>query len=83
MNTYLSAMKRHIDEFAIGVDRAWDSGVPHLAHVAAGCIILLDAMHAGIVIDDRYAVPGFEDVLREVAALKAGWVADKAVRDAA
>lgn len=82
VNTYLSAMKRHIDEYATGVDRASDSGVPHLAHIAAGCIILLDAAAAGTLIDDRHRIPGYEDVLREVAALKAGWVAEKADREA-
>ncbi|WP_375462964.1 dATP/dGTP diphosphohydrolase domain-containing protein [uncultured Methylobacterium sp.] len=83
VNTYVSAMKRHLDEFATGVDRASDSQVPHLAHVAAGCIILLDAFHAGTVIDDRYAIEGFEDVMLQVQALKAQWVADAEARKAA
>ena len=83
VNTYVSAMKRHLDEIATGVDKASDSGVPHLSHIAAGCMILLDAFHAGTVIDDRFAVPGYENVLREVQALKAGWVADKVAREAA
>ncbi|MGE8128496.1 dATP/dGTP diphosphohydrolase domain-containing protein [Methylobacterium sp. NPDC080182] len=73
-NTYVSAMKRHLDEYATGVDRASDSRVPHLAHIAAGCIILMDAEAKGTLIDDRFRIDGFEEVLREVQALKAGWV---------
>lgn len=82
VNTYVSAMKRHLDEFATGVDKASDSQVPHLAHIAAGCIILLDAFHAGTVIDDRFAIKGFEKVLQQVQALNSGWVRDKAERKA-
>lgn len=77
-NTYLSAIRRHLDEYATGVDRASDSKLPHLAHIAAGCIILLDAAAAGTLIDDRFRVEGFEAILQEVQALKAGWVAAKA-----
>ncbi|KQO89381.1 hypothetical protein ASF36_23380 [Methylobacterium sp. Leaf90] len=79
-NTYVSAMKRHLDEYATGVDLASDSRIPHLAHIAAGCIILMDAEAAGTLIDDRFKIAGFEEVLLRVQALKAGWVADKAAR---
>lgn len=50
---YLSAMKRHIDAFIDGEENAKDSGVHHLAHVAAGCGILLDAFLCDSVVDDR------------------------------
>lgn len=82
-NTYISAMKRHLDEYATGVDVASDSQVPHLAHIAAGCIILMDAVQAGTLIDDRFRIDGFEEVLLQVQALKAGWVAAQAARKAA
>lgn len=73
-NTYVSAIIRHAMEYQSGVDRASDSKLPHLAHIAAGCIILMDAEANGTLIDDRFKVEGFEEVLREVQALKAGWV---------
>lgn len=72
-NTYLSAMQRHIDEYATGVDRADDSKIPHLAHIAASAIILLDAEAHGSLIDDRFKIDGYQDVLKQIMALKKEW----------
>lgn len=72
-NIYLDAMQRHLDEYATGVDLAEDSGLPHLAHIAANCLILLDAEHCGTLIDDRHKVDGYADVMAAVAKAKAGW----------
>lgn len=55
--TYLAAMKRHIDLFIDGEQVAKDSLVHHLGHVAAGAMILLDAIECGNAIDDR-PIPG-------------------------
>lgn len=71
--TYLDAIRRHPDEYLTGVDAASDSGLPHLAHIAASCIILLDVEHAGTLIDDRYKVDGYEELQAKIMALKAGW----------
>ena len=67
-----------VGEYATGVDLASDSKVPHLAHIAASAIILMDGEAAGTLIDDRFKIAGYEDVLRQVAALKATWIAAKA-----
>lgn len=51
--TYLHAMQRHIASFIDREDVAQDSGVHHLAHVMAGCAIVLDAASVGALNDDR------------------------------
>lgn len=51
--TYLHAMKRHIDAVIDGQDLDPDSGLPHVAHVAAGCNIVIDAGVFGTLVDDR------------------------------
>lgn len=53
LTTYLSAMKRHIDQIMDGQDLDDESGVHHLGHVMAGCGIVLDAMRHGTLVDDR------------------------------
>ncbi len=65
-------MQRHLGEYATGVDLEEDSGLPHLAHIAANCLILLDAEHAGTLIGDRH-IAGFADVMAQVAKAEAGW----------
>lgn len=57
VTTYVAAMMRHINAFRDGEDCAPDSGIHHLAHIAAGCNILLDAAAAGTLVDDRYKLP--------------------------
>ena len=52
-STYIAAMQRHLDAWASGEDVADDSGVDHLAHLAASCAILMDARAAGRFHDDR------------------------------
>lgn len=76
--TYIAAMQRHMDEYESGVDRASDSRLPHLAHIAASCIILMDAEQAGTLHDDRFKSEGFEAVMNEIVAIKAGWEAAEA-----
>lgn len=50
---YVDAFRRHIDRYDEGEDVAGDSLIHHLAHLAAGAIILLDAHLTGQVVDDR------------------------------
>ncbi len=57
MTTYIAAMQRHINAFRDGEDCAPDSGIHHLAHVAASCNIILDAAAAGTLVDDRFKLP--------------------------
>jgi len=51
--TYISAIMRHLDAWRDGEDNDPESGVSHIAHVAASCNILLDAQHCGKLNDDR------------------------------
>ena len=51
--TYLSAAMRHIVAHTDGEDQDPESGQSHLAHAAAGLMILLDAIITGNAKDDR------------------------------
>ena len=53
MMTYIGAMRRHLDALLDGEDRAPDSGVTHLGHIAASCAIVLDAARHGTLVDNR------------------------------
>ena len=50
---FYDAIQRHLAAWYSGEDHAPDSGVHHLAHVMAGCAILLDAEFNGVNNDDR------------------------------
>jgi len=52
-STYMSAILRHYCEFHEGVDTDVKSKRQHLAHIAANCFILIDAMHHNKLDDDR------------------------------
>lgn len=56
--TYVGAILRHLTAWTDGEDVDPESGVSHLAHIAAGCNILMDAAHAGMLVDNR---PGTVD----------------------
>lgn len=52
--TYVESIARHaLEEWATGTDVDKDSGLHPLAHVAAACLIVLDAIEQGTLIDDR------------------------------
>lgn len=51
--TYIAAAQRHLLALIDGENVALDSGVSHLGHIAAGCMILIDAIECGNAIDDR------------------------------
>ena len=57
-DVYYDAMQRHIMSWWEGETLDHESGAPHLAHVAACCIILLDAEAAGKLTDNRPPVVG-------------------------
>lgn len=50
---YIDAAKRHLDKFRDGQWADPETLVPHLASVAACCNIIIDAMYADKLIDDR------------------------------
>jgi len=51
--TYVGAILRHMSAWSSGEDNDPESGQSHLAHIAAGCNILLDAAHVGNLVDNR------------------------------
>jgi hypothetical protein len=55
--TYAEAIQRHLAAWVEGQDNAEDSGLNHIAHIAASCGILLDAAANGTLLDDRVAGP--------------------------
>ncbi len=57
-DVYYDAMLRHVMSWWEGETLDPESGAPHLAHVAACCIILLDAEAAGKLTDNRPPVVG-------------------------
>lgn len=63
--TYAEAMQRHLSAWIEGQDAAEDSGLNHIAHIAASCGILLDAAANGTLLDDRVAGPA-ANILRRL-----------------
>lgn len=55
--TYIGAMLRHLTAWQDGEDLDPDSGLTHLAKIAACCNILMDAHYCGTLVDDRSKVP--------------------------
>jgi hypothetical protein len=55
-STYIGAIGRHWAQFSSGEDTDADSGLPHLAHIAANCMIVMAAADAGTLVDDRRKV---------------------------
>lgn len=51
--TYVDAIERHMQLWQDGEDDDPETGVSHLAHVIAGCAILLDTQANGRLGDDR------------------------------
>lgn len=56
-NTYVHAILRHLNAWRDGEDLDPESTRSHIAHIAAGCCILLDAEACGTLIDDRVKRP--------------------------
>ena len=55
--TYVSAIMRHLNAWRDGEDLDPESGISHIAHIAASCNILLDAQHCDKLQDDRNKKP--------------------------
>ncbi|WP_188851857.1 dATP/dGTP diphosphohydrolase domain-containing protein [Aureimonas glaciei] len=76
MTTYLDAIGRHLMQIQEGEDFASDSHILHLAHVMAGCAILIDARACGTLIDNRVrgdvgAFESTQEAIRESRRLRA------------
>ena len=65
VSTYVGAILRHLYAYQDGEDVAEDSGVCHLAHVAACCALLMDSKAQGSLVDDRHNGPA-AGVLKEM-----------------
>lgn len=60
-STYIGAIARHtLLEWAQGTDIDKDSGEHPLAHVAACCLIVMDAESYGSLVDDRLAMESID-----------------------
>lgn len=66
-SVYVAAAQRHLARWWNGADRDPSSGASHLAHVMACCAIVLDAMTAGTLVDDRPPAVDIDEVLNDVA----------------
>lgn len=56
--TYIKAISRHL---AAVLDGQWldpESGLPHVAHIATSCNILLDSESLGLLLRDTMPPPG-------------------------
>ena len=51
--SYIAAIRRHLVAWLDGEDNDPESGLSHLAHVAAGLMILMDAEAVKTLVDDR------------------------------
>ena len=56
-STYIGAIGRHWSQFSSGEDNDNESGLSHIALLAANCMILMAAADAGTLIDDRRKQP--------------------------
>lgn len=72
-SVFYDAMMRHLIAWYSGEDTAADSKIHHLAHLMAGCAIILDAELHGKLNDDRNG-SGFEDehIKKIFASVKKG-----------
>jgi hypothetical protein len=52
-STYVDALERHLAAWIDGEELDPESGVSHLAHVAANACIIMDAQACGTLLDDR------------------------------
>lgn len=52
-SVFYNAMMRHLLDWNQGEDFATDSGIHHLAHLMAGCAIILDAISNDVFVDNR------------------------------
>ena len=62
---YVDAAKRHLSKWFEGQDIDEDSGLPHLAHALACIVIIIDALEAGKLKDDRMVKGGYLEVLKK------------------
>lgn len=65
-SVYIDAMFRHMAKFWDGESLDEESKESHLAHIAACCLIVLDAANCNQLIDDRPPVGPATEVIRHL-----------------
>ena len=68
-SVYLSALQRHIDAYASGEEVDPIDGTHHMGNIMACAAILLDAMAAGKLVDDRPPSVGLRSTYADLEAL--------------
>lgn len=53
-NGIVASIRRHLGKFNSGEDIDADSGQPHLAHIAANCLMAIEQIRLGTFKDDRW-----------------------------
>lgn len=66
--TYIGAMQRHFLKWQDGIDFDKESGQHELAHLAACCMIMIDAHYTGKFIDNRSKTGLVEKMLKDSEA---------------
>ena len=69
---YYDALSRHMARWFEGEDNDPESGLPHLSHVLACAAILVDAIAAGKLNDDRMIQGGYLSTLRDANSMVKG-----------
>jgi len=69
VSVFVDAMGRHLLAYYAGEDYANDSKIHHLAHLMAGCAILLDAELHGKLNDDRLAKELDPEIIKQFMKL--------------
>jgi len=65
---YFDASIRHLTKWFEGEDIDPDSGLPHLAHAIACITIIIDALEAGKLKDDRMIKGGYFNTLKKFSS---------------
>jgi hypothetical protein len=83
-HVYTAALERHLNAIKAGEYIDPESGLPHWAHIAAGCCIVMDAENAEKLNRPLKApVNDYPKIVAHLADLKRGWVEAQAAREAA
>ena len=83
-SVYLSATKRHIDDFAAGFDMDEDEpDIHNLLFARKNLEIIIEAQLHGTLIDDRVKQPWYREWRRKLVEAKKRWLERKRLRDLA
>ncbi len=66
-STYIQAISRHFTKWQDGQDLDEETGAHELAHVAASCLLVIDAINNDMLVDDRSKTGRAGDLMLEFA----------------